>query len=92
MIAVDTSALIAMIKNEESADICSQILDREPKVIISAGTLLEARIVATRANLIVELDLILNASIAEVIPVTDERAIFMSQIYQRWAKVFIPPP
>jgi ribonuclease VapC len=50
--------------------------------------LLEARIVASRANHIVELDAILNASISEVIPVTAERAIFMSNVYQMWGKGF----
>jgi len=90
MIAVDTSALIAIVKEEEAADICSRAMATVPKIIISAGTLAEAQIVALRAKRLPELMDILKASIGEVIPVTDARARFVSEIYSAWGKGFHP--
>ncbi|MDM9648819.1 type II toxin-antitoxin system VapC family toxin [Rhizobium sp. S163] len=90
MIAVDTSALIAIVKDEQDAYICSKAMASVQKVIISAGTLAEAQIVALRANRLPELLDIINASIGEVIPVTDGRARFVSDIYSAWGKGFHP--
>jgi ribonuclease VapC len=42
MIAVDTSALMAIIKREPEADACIAILEAEDVVYISAGTVAEA--------------------------------------------------
>ena len=88
MIVVDTSALIAIIKDEEMGWACSNIMAREPRIIMSAGTLVEARIVALGARRLSTLDEIIAGSIAEVIPVTDERARFVSDVYWRWGKGF----
>nr|WP_294522237.1 type II toxin-antitoxin system VapC family toxin [uncultured Rhodopila sp.] len=48
MIAVDTSALMAIVLDEPAADSCMGVLDVETQVLISAGTLAEALIVAAR--------------------------------------------
>jgi len=50
MIAVDTSALMAIALGEAEADACIRILESETKVVISAGTVAEALIVADRRN------------------------------------------
>ncbi len=50
MIAVDTSALIAIILREPEAGACAAILESEPHVLISARTLAEALIVAARRS------------------------------------------
>jgi len=47
MIAVDTSALIAIVRNEATADACQAVLEANSEVCISGGTLAEALIVAT---------------------------------------------
>lgn len=88
MIVVDTSALIAIIKREPLADVCSAILESDPIVIISAGTLTEARIVAIRGGRDTDLDKIIDASIAEIIPLTADRARFASDVYSVWGKGF----
>ena len=88
MIVVDTSALIAIIKNEDTAELCSEALVTEARVIISAGTLVEARIVALRARRAADLEEIVVSSISEVIPVTDERTRVISEVYSRWGKGF----
>jgi uncharacterized protein with PIN domain len=51
MIAVDTSALIAIVLNEPEADICASALEAEDRLLISAGTVAEALIVAGRRNI-----------------------------------------
>jgi ribonuclease VapC len=48
MIAVDTSALMAILLSEPEAEACAAALEVEPHVLISAGTMAEALIVAGR--------------------------------------------
>ena len=55
MIAVDTSALMAIVLNEPEADACIAALEAEDNVLISAGTLAEALIVSARRNTAEEL-------------------------------------
>jgi ribonuclease VapC len=50
MIVVDTSALIAVITSEPMSDKCSNVLNTETSVIMSAGTLTEFLIVAQRRS------------------------------------------
>jgi ribonuclease VapC len=51
MIAVDTSALMAVLLNELEADVCIGALEAENDLLISAATVAEALIVAARRNL-----------------------------------------
>ena len=48
MIAVDASALMAILLSEPEGDACAAALEAEPHVLISAGTMAEALIVAAR--------------------------------------------
>ena len=50
MIAVDTSALMAIVLNEPQADACIAALAAEDELIVSAGTVAEALIVSSRRN------------------------------------------
>ena len=50
MIAVDTSALMAIVLDEAEADACIAVLETEDNILISAGTIAEALIVAARRN------------------------------------------
>ncbi|MEO7679239.1 MAG: type II toxin-antitoxin system VapC family toxin, partial [Sphingomonas sp.] len=50
MIAVDTSALMAIVLNEPSADACVGALAPDDRLLISAGTVAEALIVAGRRD------------------------------------------
>lgn len=90
MIAVDTSALIATIKQEPLGDQCAAILTSAPAAIMSAGTLVEARIVALTGGRIEDLDKIVAASISEIVPVTEERTRFISDVYAFWGKGIHP--
>lgn len=55
MIAVDTSALMAIILEEPEAEACAAALEAEPNVLISAGTAAEAFIVAGRRRVLEEM-------------------------------------
>jgi ribonuclease VapC len=48
VIVVDTSALMALLLSEPSADRIAEILASEDQIVLSAGTLAEALIVAAR--------------------------------------------
>ena len=50
MIAIDTSALMAIVLGEATADACIRVLETEAELVISAGTVAEALIVAARRS------------------------------------------
>ncbi len=90
MIAVDTSALMAIILNEPEADACISALEAEESVLISAGTLAEALIVAARRNVAEELSSLIDGLGFEVVSVTPASARRISQVYQQWGKGIHP--
>jgi ribonuclease VapC len=74
MIAVDSSAFIAIIKNEPERDSFLAILKRADRVLVSPATIVEARMVAHRRggpNLVAELDTLLATVAAEIEPIDD---------------------
>jgi ribonuclease VapC len=86
---VDSSALIAILVNEEDGDALSRVLDGPEVVRMSAASYLETSIVIDRyrdAVLSAKLDdLILDADIA-VEPVTAEQARIARQAYRDYGK------
>jgi ribonuclease VapC len=50
MIAVDASALMAIVLGEAEADSCARALEPENDPLISAGTVAEALVVSARRN------------------------------------------
>jgi ribonuclease VapC len=86
MIAVDTSALMAIVLNEPEADACVQALDTEDDLVISAGTVAEALIVATRRNVGEEMTRLIDGLDFKVIEVTAAAARRIAQAYQKWGK------
>ena len=90
MIAVDTSALMAIILGEAEADACIKILEAETDVLISAGTLAEAIIVGTRRNVAEEMESLINGLGFDVVTVTAASARRVAQVHQRWGKGMHP--
>jgi ribonuclease VapC len=86
MMAVDTSALMAIILDEPSADPCIDPLETEFRVLISAGTLADALIVAARRNVAKEMTDLIDGLGFEVVPVTPECARRIAAAYDRWGK------
>lgn len=90
MMAVDTSALIAIVLGEPDARDCIQVLGQEPDIIISAATLTEALIVAARRGQAAALDRLMAALNLRVIPHTEASARRASQAYEAWGKGLHP--
>jgi len=86
MIAVDTSALMAILLNEPEANACAAILEAEDRLLISAGTLAEALIVSARRNVGAEIDQLIARLGFEVVSVTPASARRIAQAYEKWEK------
>jgi len=84
MIAVDTSALMAIVLDEPEADACIAALEAEDELVISAGTVAEALIVAARRNVGEELASVIDGLGFEVVAVASASARRIAQAYERW--------
>jgi ribonuclease VapC len=86
MIAVDTSALMAILLNEPDADACIAVLEAENDLVISAGTVAEALIVAARRDVGEEMERLLEGLGLEIVNVTPASARRIAQAYENWGK------
>jgi ribonuclease VapC len=86
MIAVDTSALMAIALGEASAEACIAALEVETEVLISAATVAEALIVAARRNVADEMDRLIDGLGFDVLPVTPAASRRIAAAYRRWGK------
>ncbi len=83
---VDTSALIAVVRREPEADRFIDHLLAASEVRISAGTLIEMRIVAERDGGSAELDVLLEAAAVEVVPVDARQVELAFDGFRRFGK------
>jgi ribonuclease VapC len=90
MIAVDTSALVAVLLQESSVGACISALSESSRTLISAGTLAEVHIIATTRGLDSELAELLDRLKFEVVPVTSEVSKRIGKIYAQWGKGIHP--
>lgn len=86
MIAVDTSALMAIVLDEPEADGCIAALETAGDLIISAGTVAEALIVAARRNVGEEVQRLIDGLGFEIVSVTPAAARRVAQAYEKWGK------
>jgi len=86
MIAVDTSALMAIVLGEPESDACIAALEAEDAIVISAGTVAEALIVSARKNVGAEIAGLIEDLGVEVVPVTLGAAQRVAAAYGRWGK------
>jgi ribonuclease VapC len=86
LIAVDTSALLAVVLGEEQASACIGVLETEVELLISAGTVAEALIVAARRNVTEEIVGLIDALGFDVVTVTPAAARRIAEAYERWGK------
>ena len=86
MIVVDTSALMAILLDEAGAADCAEALSTDDRVVISAGTLAEALIVAERRGLGTEMTMLIDGLGLEVLDVTRATARQTADAYARWGK------
>jgi ribonuclease VapC len=86
VIVVDTSALMAILLGEAEADRCADVLEAEDKILISAGTMAEALIVALRRNRADEMKKLIAGLGIETIGVTAATVQNVVQAYETWGK------
>ncbi|MBF0625045.1 MAG: type II toxin-antitoxin system VapC family toxin [Magnetococcales bacterium] len=90
MIAVDTSALMAIILDEPEADAIMAVLEAEDELLISSGTVAEALIVAARRNVGEEMARLIDGLGFEVVTVPLASARRIAQAYDSWGKGMHP--
>ena len=88
MIVVDTSALMTVLFEEAGAKRIQALLKAEEAIVISAGTLAEARIVALGADMVAELEDLLDAAGMDVEAVSEADSRSVSEAYSKWGKGF----
>jgi ribonuclease VapC len=84
VIVVDTSALLAILKNEPEADACQRQLELDDTILISAGTLTEASIVALQRNLLPPLNQLLDKAAIQCVPLSEADARATAAAYALW--------
>ncbi len=90
MIAVDTSALMAILLDEPEADGCMAAIEAADRLLISAGTVAEALIVASRRNFGVDMADLIDGLGFEIVPVTAASAHRIAAAHGRWGKGIHP--
>ena len=90
MIAVDTSALMAIVLDEAEASACMAALETEADILISAGTVAEALIVAARRNVGAEAASLIDGLGFTIVTVTTAAARRVADAYARWGKGVSP--
>ena len=70
MIAVDTSALMAVLLDEPETTACVEALSTSDRIVVSAGTVAEAMIVAERRGVGAEMAELMDGLSLEVVNVT----------------------
>jgi ribonuclease VapC len=86
VIAVDTSALVAIVLKEPQADACLAALEADDEILMSAGTLAEVFIVSTRRNVGTEMARLIERLAPDVVPVTSAVARRIGEAYSRWGR------
>lgn len=86
MIAVDTSALMAILLDEPQTNACDAALQADNNVLISAGTLAEALIVSLGREVQDQMLDMVDRMALEVATVTRADALRVGQAYARWGR------
>ena len=87
MIVVDTSAIIAIISQEEEYELFAIIMRQSRDVLISDGTAVELLTVASRADKYYDMaNRFLDESIVSVVPVDSEQIAIAGEAYRKYGK------
>ena len=86
MIAVDTSALMAILLDEPEAAACAEAFATNDRIVISAATVAEALIVAERRGLGAEMAGLVDGLDLEIASVSPAVARRVADTYARWGK------
>lgn len=86
MIAVDTSALMAILMKEPPATACKEALGTNDRVAISAATVAEALIVAGRRGVGAEMSTLIDGLGLEIASVSPAAARRVADAHTRWGR------
>lgn len=86
MIAVDTSALMAILLGEPESDSLISALEADTEVLISAAIVAEALVVAGRRNVADEMIRLIEDLGLTIVPVTAAVARRVAEAYGAWGK------
>lgn len=86
MIAIDTSALIAIVMGEPEGKRCFTALSQADHLLMSAATMAETLIVAARRKRTDEIAALLDGLDLQVIDVTPASAKDVAKAYDKWGK------
>jgi len=86
VIAVDTSALMAILLGESEASACADVLATNDRIVISAATVAEALIIARRRNLSAEMANLIDGLGLETASITLAAARRVADCYAQWGK------
>jgi ribonuclease VapC len=86
-LAIDTSALVAILRAEAEAPLIVDALGRSPRHVMSAGTYLEARLVtARRGSETDRLAALIDGAAIEIVPVTPDDARAAAVAFERFGR------
>ena len=85
-IVLDTSALMAVLLGEPEGEACAAVLGTNAKLLISAGTLAEALVVAGNRKIGAEMATLVDKGGVEVVPMTASTAMRVAEAYALWGK------
>jgi len=91
MIAVDTSALMAVVLGEDKAEACIAALAEEDEILISAVTVAEALIVSARRNVGDEMENLIQGLGLNIIDVSLRLREEPHEPTRSGARAFTPP-
>ena len=86
MIAVDTSALMAILLDESETVACAEALATDDWIVISAVTVAEALVAAGRRGLGSEMARLIDGLALEVVSVSSAVAERVAEIHAQWGR------
>jgi ribonuclease VapC len=90
VIVVDTSALMAIVLQEGKGEVCRKAIEGETQVLISAGTVAEALIVARGRQAEGKMQRLIDELDFDVATVTPASARQVAAAYGQWGNGFHP--
>lgn len=84
MIVLDGSALFAVMLGEPDAERCQKAIERADELLLSAASLTEILVVATRKGILDRTRPLMERLNPKVLPLTHDRALAAGEAFGRW--------
>jgi ribonuclease VapC len=90
VIVVDTSVFVAIVLKEPAATASFAALRAEEEILVSAGSIAEALVVAARRGFTAEMTSLIDQIDPDIVPITAAAARRIGEVYRRWGKGLHP--